>query len=87
MTKTGLVPLVMKAGSVSPIYIFGREVKGSETGKVLAAFDSHGAAFRASCIADGAGRHPDWAEAMSPGEWAKVKDINEFLAVQPQYTQ
>lgn len=87
MKRVGLVPLEMKAGSVAPFYVFGGEVRDGRTGEVVAAFDTHAAAFRASCIADGSGRHPDWAAGMSASDWNKVKDINQFLANQPQYKQ
>jgi hypothetical protein len=79
-----LHPLKLRPGCVSPVCVFGADVKARD-GRVVASFATHGRAFRAFAVADGRGGYPDWAESLTPDEWATVLAINSYLAREPEY--
>ena len=79
-----LKPLTMRPGTVSPVFIFGGDVKTSD-GRVLAAFECHGQAFRALAVAGGSGAYGDWVASMSPEDLKKAGRLNSYLASQPEY--
>ena len=60
------------------------DVKASD-GRVLAAFECHGQAFRALAVAGGSGAYGDWVASMSPEDLKKVGRLNSYLASQPEY--
>ena len=78
-----LKPLTMRPGTVSPVFIFGCDVKTSD-GRVLATFRCHGQAFRALAVAGGSGAYGDWVASMSPEDLKKAGKLNSYLASQPE---
>ena len=79
-----LKSLTMRPGTVSPVFIFGCDVKTSD-GRVLAAFACHGQAFRALPVAGGSSAYGDWVASMSPEDLKKAGRLNSYLASQPEY--